>query len=153
MPGYRLLAGALGIHAHRPGDRLHKAGAGHHRGQVGHHPQPRCVEALGTHVDAHQPVGFPRLEGLHVLRSGVVLGMHQQHPVALLLQQPAEAAGMGDVAGHHQSAGFRVLAPHHLQPLPRVEQKAQGNAAAVAEADRPAQVAGTPAFALLLGER
>ena len=60
---------------------------------------------------------------------------------------------MGDVAGHHQASGFRVLAAHHLQPLPGIKQNPQGDAAAVAEADCPAQVPGPPTLTLFLGER
>ena len=48
--------------------------------------------------------------------------MHQVYPVALLLQQPGDAPGVGDVAGDHQPARLGVVGPHPLQPLTGLEQ-------------------------------
>ena len=53
---------------------------------------------------------------------------------------------MGDVTGNHDAAGAGMVAPHQLQTLAGIEQYPQGDAAAIAQADRPAQVAGPPAF-------
>ena len=76
--------------------------------------------------------------------------MHQMHGVTLLPQQGADLFGVGDIPGDHQAAGTgMLLLPQLLQPAPRPQQQPQGDAAAVAEADGPPQVAGPPALTVL----
>ena len=78
--------------------------------------------------------------------------MDEQHLVPLLHQQMAEAPGVGDVTGNHDAAGAGMVAPHQLQAFAGIEQYPQGDAAAIAQADRPAQVAGPPTLADFSGQ-